>query len=796
MPGKKNLRPFVSPSAFKLSSLILFLLSLLYLGVELFFNVMLLDVSSSVRSDPGQVEQVQYFGRIASGFGFTLLVLGIFQRFGFRISGRRGWLVFSAVAFVCLLPFVLTFAQILFGIFNASGGSEDLSYMGELFWGLLPFIGLALVLASRGGKPFVVVLGLIVLAWPAMFYGQKLAIERFIIARTTAGDRLNANYILLMKTGIEDCLVALEGVPLCDGSGGNAEKSSTRAVLGALFMLNPAEVFKSLSAEQGRIIAGMASRGLWFSPKEYYKAYLERVAAERGKYAQLMHERYYLPYKKASDLYLDSADPPSLKKIADDAAALVENGMAAGERRRQAAVLGIESARAGGEKQYQQAILQADKGIAEGWRQYQKAVADYHRAIRDMIEEDLQKIEPLKTAYGNSCQGDDCLQELRQKYDAACRSGNCGGVDIDAVIRRARQLAEQNFYEASGYPTDLRDEAAWLKHPATQKKLREAIEKDIQDITADRGFQLPEGWRYDPPAFKLYLQQLIQKKLHEGIEKNARDMMKDESFRLPAGWRYDRPSFDATFRPLMQKILQGGIEGNIRDMTGDANFALPEGWKYDPETFRAYIQKLVQQKAQEAWKNKVQAQFKTDLPPGLGQEEFFRSLGIEPLPPLEKLAMPESEFMQRYIVPMNEKASREALEKIRSEAPLYANGEKLSKRGKDYVRVLYIPAIALCLSLLIVVLTVGRNLVNAACWIVEKRGIAKSRQNAVRPLCRAVFLALVLVLPYLWPNPYTESAAYRKYYRLARQGSLPPALLLDWTVHMQPVIYRAGKHIF
>jgi hypothetical protein len=141
---------------------------------------------------------------------------------------------------------------------------------------------------------------------------------------------------------------------------------------------------------------------------------------------------------------------------------------------------------------------------------------------------------------------------------------------------------------------------------------------------------------------------------------------------------------------------------------------------------------------------------------------------------------------------MNEKASRAALEKIRSEAPLYENGKELSKQGKDYVRVLYIPAIALCLSLMIVVSTIGRNLVNAACRIIEKRRLAKSRPEAVRPLCWAVFLVLIFILPYLWPNPYTAGAAYRKYYHLARQGAPVSARLLDWIVHMQPVIYRAG----
>src|SRR3954471_23733737 len=103
------------PKAKKISppspALVLFLMSMACLGIELVFNKQLLDVSSSVRSDPGQVEHLQLFGRIASGLGFTLLVLGIFQQFGFRIKSVMQWTVFTLISLLCLLPFAATVAQ-------------------------------------------------------------------------------------------------------------------------------------------------------------------------------------------------------------------------------------------------------------------------------------------------------------------------------------------------------------------------------------------------------------------------------------------------------------------------------------------------------------------------------------------------------------------------------------------------------------------------------------------------------------------------------------------------------------
>ena len=725
---------------YPISGMILFLLSMIYLGTELFFNVMLLDISSSVRSDPQQVEQLQYFGRMASGLGFTLLVLGLFQRFGFRIAGRKQWLVFAAVAFICILPFLMTFGQILWGM-AAAATVPGMSYTPEIVWSLLPFLGLHLVIHNRGRTPFIVVLGLTVLAWPTMFYGQKLAVERFVIAPTTAQQRLDANYVLLLKAGIEDCVIALEGVQFCDaaGAGADAERRSTRALLGPLFMLDAEEVFKSLDPEQGRIIEIMATRGLWFSAREYYQYYFQKVTAERDRYEQALSDNYYLPYKQASDLYLKSSNPESLKKISDDAVHKIEAGIRQGER------------------QYQDLAFKVEEGIEQGWRQYRKAVSDYQDIVNDMAAEEMQKAEMMENAYKRDCQGDDCSRSLREKYDDYCRSGACAGMSLDYVMKRVNQAAEQNFYEASGYPSNIRDKASFLKNPKTQKKLREDIEKNLRDAANDKDFKLPEGWKYDRLTFRDYLQ------------------------------------------PLRDGKLRADIEENLRNMTQDRDFKLPQGWKYDPAVFRPYLQKLIRQKAQEGWKNKVQAQLGREIPPGLDREAFFRHLEVEPLPPPEKLALSESEFMQNYIIPLNEKISYDALEKIREEAPFYANGEKLAEQGKDYIRVLYIPAIALCVSLIIVVLTIGRNLVSAVCRGVEKSGVFRrltaGRQNALRPACWGVFLALVFILPYLWPNPYTASAAYRKYYHLAREKSPPAAILLDWVVHMQPVIYRVGEFL-
>ncbi|MBI3441906.1 MAG: hypothetical protein HY052_08960 [Proteobacteria bacterium] len=785
---------------YPISGLVLLLLSLGYLSAELFFNVMLLDISSSVRSSPDQVEHVQYFGRTVSGLGFTLLVLSLFQRFGFKISGQKQWLAFAAIALLCILPFLMTFGHLLLSVITTTS-APPLSYTTEMIWGVLPFIGLYHIAINRGRNPVIVIIGLMVLAWPAMFYGQKLAIERFIINPTTAQERLNANYILLLKTGIEECAIAPQALQLCDDNGSNdVEKRSTRTVLGALFMLNPADAFKSLEPEQNKIIEGIATQGLWFAPREYYKMYLGKVARSRDEYAQFLHQHYYMPYKKASDLYLHASSEAYIEKTSEAATAQVEDNIEREQQRYEDLVTRIEDTLDQGRQQSHLLITKIDAGAEQGWQQYQQAVADYHTLIEDESIKAAQDANELSDAYTQACAGRNCPKNiLRKKYNDLCHSGNCGKISTGYIIQRARQIAEQKFYEDSGYPSNIPDKATFLNKPETKKRLREEVEENIRTETGNTHFTLPQDWQYTPAGVQAILQSLIQKKLREEVENTIQAETKNQDFKLADNWKYMPATFRASFQSLIQEKILYEVESNIRDKTGDQDFTLPSGWKYDPATFKTYMQGLIRQKTQEGWSNKSQAQFNTVIPPGLDQDAFFRYLKIDPLPSIEKLAMSESDFMRGYTVPLNQKISYDTINKIRNEAPAYANGQGLESKGKDYVRVLYVPAIALCISLIIVVLTIGRNLVNAACWSFQKTGLRNNRlkrwRNIVRPASWGVFLILACILPYAWTNPYLDNPAYQTYYQLAKEKAFGTTLVLDWVAHMQPTIYRAGQFL-
>lgn len=69
--------------------------------------------------------------------------------------------------------------------------------------------------------------------------------------------------------------------------------------------------------------------------------------------------------------------------------------------------------------------------------------------------------------------------------------------------------------------------------------------------------------------------------------------------------------------------------------------------------------------------------------------------------------------------------------------------------------------------------------------------MGKYSPRQVRLAAVAGFVALIFTLPYAVPNSFTSSPVYKGYVAQARAQNMLTAGLLDWAIHMQPVIYSA-----
>jgi len=641
--------------------MMLFILSLIYLIAEIEFNMSLLDVAGSVRSDPAEIESLQVFGRSVSGCGCFLLVLGFFARTGFHVTGKLRT-IFMGVAALSFLPMLLILLQ---GILGSQSGGILLAVNpepGDMLLAMLPLLGLwyGLLMGSHKNA-FVTIASLFLMVWPAIFLGQKLLIEQSLIERTTWEQRVNARYVLMLRAVLEDCTINLTDLELCDAEKEQDSVKSARIILGSIWMLSPDGIRQDMNENREKMVNSVAARGIWFPPKKMYEEYKNKVQEERDKFEQEFLKKVYEPYRAASDMFATAMSQEALR---------------------------VES---------EKVAKEIDKELEIGWRQYQAGVRQYQQSLSASAMELASRLLPYKRWLADKCR--------RVKCPA--------GVNLndDPVLARAKSEAEREFVTASGgYPPNLRTKEEFVAAFPTQLQLRNRIEAHV----------------------------------HEKL--NA------PTFMLPANWTYDRHSFQAA------------------------------------------VENLMMQEVRRKW----QKQFGDKLPPGLSVDKFLEATGTPPLPPMSALLMTPEKFFQTVILPQYRKMLDKMLGDIEGEQKLYANGEELAEKGKDYARAVYIPAISLIISLTVVILTMFRW------WVVLVRKFLvqlmrrKILPLALRPVAQfaltGVFAAGVLVIPHFMPNPYTEGG-YKRYLSEARALAPVTATVLDWAIHAQPAVYRLGAPV-
>lgn len=628
------------PDFLSVAALVLFVLSLVYLGAETLFNMSLLDVAGSVRSSPHDIDKIQYFGRTVSAFGCYLLVLGLFLRAGFRLDAPRETRLFAGIAAISVLPMLVLTVDTV-----PHTGYQD------FFFSAMPFLGIGLVVMTRRRLWAANVAGLFLMVWTTVYTGQKLLIEETLVSRTGWEERVNARYALMLRAGFEGCRMSLDDLSLCDGEGRQDIVKSARIILGALWMLNPEGIRRDMIDNREKLIEAAATSGIGGAVADHYKKYVEAVAAKRDAYRKDMIAKYYDPYQKASALYNENADPAKLNAAADKAADDI------------------------------------DRKVGDGWARYSQAVQEYRNTAGAMALGAVRSALPF--------------QEKIQQF---CNNRRCPGfvnTDTVAMAQQAKEEAELRFMQASGgYPPDLPSREVFEAQPQTQATIRAGIE--------------------------------------ETIKKRM-----DIDFTLPIQWRYSR-------------------EG-LRKLFGD----------------------LSAMQVNNKWREKF-----GKVPPNLSPENFFLALGYPPLPEVSELVMDQDKFFRTMLLPEYKAKAAAMFDEIEAEKRLYANGESLEAKGRDYVRAAYIPAISLVVSLIVVTITIVRwSAVGLALGIRRlKLNIPRTARYGIVGGC----VALLLCLPYLAPNDYIRGTAYQRYLKGAADQSPVIARVLDWAIHAQPVVYRFG----
>lgn len=705
---------------------VLFVLSLLYLYAELVFNLLMLDAAGTSMTTPKEIDDIQFFGRMTSAFGFTLLVLGMFAKNGFVLKTPTDWRVAWATVLLCSFPLFLTYGDIIFGTLTGRG-VHDAAVSQEMHWSFVTLGGCVIFLATRGSNPVFTIFGIVMMAFPAMFSGQKLLVERYIVSPTSWEERLVARHMLMARSSAEECLIKIGTLDLCHVAIKNDDLRSLNAVFAAYMAFAYKEVLAELEAQKETVLWNMVMKNTWFGVDEAYTRYLYKIK-DANKAVQLQYDNImgqyatrksrfmqtlYKQYSEASSRYYRALDHRKAQEIAGEAWDKIEQKKNA------------------------------------GWDQYRRAAVNYNTSL-DGIARDI-KVKLTRIYNLSRCFEAHCEREKRQAY-------NLLYLEYDAYAKELEKACGGNLME---YPCALTEKeiAAYLHR------------KKDPEFIASSGLPPDLGTR---EAF------LAHEKIKEEVDAAVREAFAAEMEKQNISLRDEKiPAF----------LSQQDIEN--------------------------YIMRKIQERADQKWAALVAGSLGFYVPPGLSWEEFFAVLDDKPEmiklrrqaesipPPPEVEALNRAQFVQKYIIPEYRAEAIKYFDEIKKEGPDYANGKLLASQGKDYVRAMFIPSIALGLSLLIAIVTVGKNLIFLLSYLFKFSyfffgGAAERFKKAETYYYTAawgLFAVLFSMLVLLSHNVYTENQTYKLYYQRVAEKSKPIAISLDMIVRMQPVIYRQGQKV-
>jgi len=663
----------------------------------------MLDVSGTSVSTPKQIDNVQYFGRFVSASGFTLLVLGVFSRTGYLLRCKLDWVLMALFMTLCSLPFVMTFGEIIYSLFTGYQ-RNDTAFDPEMVWAMMPIIGISMIFIPLGLRRRWVLCGIIVMAWPAMFFGQKLMVERYLISPTSWQERVNARYMLMARSGAEDCLLSWGGLDFCDAQYKGEDLRSLNAIFGALIMYAPDEVVRQVSGQKENILINLSKRDGWFGVDEAYGVYMQKIDLAKehidekftAQKRQFMASVYW-PYKHASDGYLQVTDPNNLNQLINDSWQNIDNR------------------------------------TEEAWRDYQAGVEKYLKIINGLSRDFEVNVVRVQHRFA-ACRSDFCRRTVRakEKYFRKIYGKKlegieriCGGdllkynckINQKDIVRLMRKKSDLKFKKDYGYPPTLSRKEDFLSFQKSQQIMSVVIEKEVAKELKKKNLDL-QDWETLPT-------------------------------------------------PLTKKY------------------------------FMEYMKYFIVSTAQKQWRENVIEKFGKFILPGLKPTELYEVLSGSPIA-LKKdfKILNKKEFSETYMMDEYRARAVKYFDNIIVEAPLYANGLKKSQLGKDFIRALYIPPIALGLSLVIVALTLGKNIIFLGGKIGRKylnSNLYLGRGVRFIPLASwIVFIAICGAFVQTRHNEYTKTQAYQLYYKRAHQASPAVANSLDAIVRVQPFMYRQG----
>jgi len=245
-------------------------------------------------------------------------------------------------------------------------------------------------------------------------------------------------------------------------------------------------------------------------------------------------------------------------------------------------------------------------------------------------------------------------------------------------------------------------------------------------------------------------------------------------------------------------VASDDVAAQVRQAMLAQGIELPSEWRAnDREGFLEAIIAGQSHEIGEQAGQSMQQHLGASLPLDLNADAFIASQPIqdqlhEALQPRDEqmvitLDLTPEQFRDQILLPHYLAYAEAERQRLYDDAQLLANGQPREDEGKQYVRALIVPPIAMGFSLFFA-------LVNAIGLAASVPVLMDSKRRWLPHVIKVGGLVVVVTIPMLSSAAVTQTATYR-YFNEEFQRSMTTggALFATWVIHTQPAIYSIGR---
>ncbi|WP_019567525.1 SH3 domain-containing protein [Thioalkalivibrio sp. ALMg13-2] len=416
--------------------------------------------------------------------------------------------------------------------------------------------------------------------------------------------------------------------------------------------------------------------------------------------------------------------------------------------------------------------------IQSGWQEYQQGVQAFNGRVRARADEAAPVVYRYFQRMERCGERAFCARTARRQYDGdmaridldqyeprywlieeeVSAAENLGRSALAAVISGGASVAGQVLDRAGGGDGGWKDKRYHYTNDAAhyEKRIRPGM---VGDFVRESG-----GYRPD-------ITSIAEFRTHPTTSSRVRNRLEREGLDLPWDWTVaDRAVFESAVDARVNADLRAEWDAQMR----------AEGLDAGPDLTFARFERLPE--VQQAMREEMGEDYIEPMLTGWNREAFRLNV----------------------IEPGIERRVRDTITELEAETTLFGNGQVYEATGKDALRAVLVPPIAMVLSLLLVFLSLGKILVKGTDLLLT--GDDEAPEWSAHHFALKAFLLVGLLLVVLFLLPFTLRAASEPLdprsgpvghlvANLDDAGSPWVAHATRWALNVQPAVLPVGLAI-